>query len=261
MTRHRAMNSFIPLVAISVTPLVTPIHAAPRTPSGLALVVPEEHAALGRVYEVMPGQDAQATFTSEALLGRIVGTSAAAVGYLITPLVFPSDAAVSEIPPIYTGEFRVPVASIDTGIPARNEHMRSSRWLDAVEAPDLVFRLDHAEHAAPLLASGQAGVPDGARIWSIDLVGEITVHGVTRPLRVTAARLTALPESPITHRRGPGDLLILRAEFELNLRDFNINDPAISAGLVSETIAVDVFLPLSTASPDAVPEGSRTPID
>lgn len=227
-------------VSISALALLGPgAVAAERTESGHTLVVPDEHAALGTVYYVHPGRDAQLTFTSDAPLEHIKGTSNQAIGYAVAPSDGESTASLLK------GEFHVSIASIDTGIPMRNEHLQSGRWLNAEEHPDLVFVLDGAEKVSR--ADGKA--PEGMEIWNAELFGTMSFRGVSKPFR-TAARITTMPESQVTQRRAPGDLLIIRSEFPIDLREYGLNDPGMSAGKVAETVEVDVFLLLSTVSPD-----------
>ena len=59
--------------------------AADRTESGRTLIVPDDHTSLGTVYFVHAGKDAQMTFTSDAPLEHIKGTSNQAIGYAVAP--------------------------------------------------------------------------------------------------------------------------------------------------------------------------------
>ncbi len=212
--------------------------AADRTESGKTLVVPKDHAAMGTVYFVHSGADAQMTFTSDAALEHIKGVSNEAVGYAVAS----EDGSAASL---LKGEFRVPIKSIDTGIPMRNEHLQGARWLNAEEHPDLVFVLSGAEKVSR--AKGEA--PDGMEIWNAELTGKMSFRGVTKDF-TTPARITTMKESPVTKRRAPGDLLIIRSDFEIDLREYGLNDPGMSAGKVAEVVEVDVFLLLSTVSPD-----------
>lgn len=234
MFRTLAAGSLVSLA------LLTPgAIGADRTESGRTLVVPDDHAALGTVYYVHPGADAQMTFTSDAPLEHIKGVSNQAVGYAVAPGNGDSVASLLK------GEFRIAIDTIDTGIPLRNEHLQSSRWLNAEEHPDLVFILDGAEKVSR--ADGKA--PEGMEIWNAELFGTMSFRGESKPFRTTA-RITTMDESPVTQRRAPGDLLIIRSEFPIDLREYGLNDPGMSAGKVAEVVEVDIFLLLSTVSPD-----------
>jgi polyisoprenoid-binding protein YceI len=69
-----------------------------------------------------------------------------------------------------TVEAHIDASSIETGMEARDAHLRSADFLDAAVYPELVFR---STHIAP---SG-----DG---FKID--GEMTIHGVTQPVTLDA---------------------------------------------------------------------------
>jgi len=185
-------------------------------------------------------------FTSDAALERIVGVSSRVVGYAVAPA---DDRPSAQL---LAGEFRLPSASLDTGLALRNGRLRSGRWLNASDFPDIVFSLTRTRDVASLPTPANPVLPSGTTLYSATLVGDLTIRGVTRPLAV-GARLTFLPGSPATRRKAPGDLLIIRAEFQVNLREFGLNDPAMSVGMVAETVRVDLFLVLSTVAPDDGP--------
>lgn len=231
------------MIAWATLSLSVAALAAPRSESGRTLIIPAEHAALGTVYYILPGEDGQIVFTSDASLERITGVSGAVIGYAIAPTDDAPRAALLK------GEFRLPVRSINTGLRLRDEHLRSGRWLNTEDHPDIVFTLDGAQRVTRADApTGPDRVP-GVEVWTADLVGAMTIRGVSRPLRVPA-RISVMPASPVTLRRAPGDLLAIRATFTINLREFGLNDPAMSAGMVAEDVSIDTFLLLSTVSPD-----------
>ena len=208
---------------------------APPTEGGLELVIPESHAKLGTVHHVLTGRDAQVTFTSDAPLEYIKGTSNAVIGYIIA----------GEGGKLLAGEFHLPVESIDTGIPMRNEHLQSRRWMEAGSHPNVVFRI--AETVDIKLAK----TSDAFTTYDVTLVGDMTIKGVTREMSIPAT-ITRMPESDATKARFPGDLLAIRCSYPIVLSDFGIgvNDPGISAGKVTDDLILETRLFLSTASPD-----------
>ncbi len=215
-------------------------ETAPRTEKGQTLVVPDAQAAAGKVYFVLPGKDGQITFTSDAPFEHIKGTSNRVIGYAIAPT------DLSKAGALVGGQFVLPVASLNTGIPMRDEHLQSDRWLGAGSNPDIVFTLKEVKDAS--IAKEEAGFTT----WAVTLVGDMTIKGVTKPMTVPA-RITSMPESEKTAARAKGDLMAIRCEYTVNLSDFGVavGDPAMASGKVADEIQLDTFLLLSTVSPEA----------
>lgn len=116
--------------------------------------------------------------------------------------------------------FTVNVASVDTGVHDRDEHLRSADFFDAERFPTMTFRGTRA------LSLGEGGY---------SLVGDLTLHGVTRQV-----------EFDVTY---PGTSVdpwgVVRAGFEaktvLDRRDFGLvwNKTMEDAGfLVGDTVEV-----------------------
>ncbi len=85
------------------------------------------------------------------------------------------------------------------------------------------------------------------------LIGPFTIHGVTREVEVPA-RLTFLRESDKTRMKMPGNLLGVRAEFEVVLADFGIMGPAgmdLIGSRVGETVTLEVSVFASDKKPTA----------
>lgn len=205
--------------------------------------VPAEHAAKGKVYRVHPVKDAQVTFTSDAALEHIKGISNRVSGYAVAPNPSSSSADKPE-GELLVGRFELPVASMDTGIPMRNEHMKGDRWLGAAEHPNITFVIKGSEGVT------LAREDSWFRTYDATLVGDMTVKGVTREMKIPA-RLTFMPESDRTKARAPGDLLAIRAQYSITLSDFGVamGDQAIESGMVSNELGLDTFLLLTTFDP------------
>lgn len=242
-----ALSRRLSIAALSLLAAAAPLAAAKpkaeRTERGLTLVVPSENAAKGRVYFALPGRDAQVTFTSDAPVEHIKGTSNRVVGYLVLSSA-PGDQSVA----VAAGEFHLPVASMDTGIPTRNEHLQEPRWLDASSHPDIYFQIAGSRNAA------RTRVGDGFETHTLTLVGDLTIKGETRAVEIPAT-VTLMPESEMTRGRAAGDLMGVRATFTVMLADYGVavGDPALSAGKVSGEIELDVALFLATTSPEDRP--------
>lgn len=209
--------------------------------------VPAEHAAMGKVYRVHPVKDAQVTFTSDAALEHIKGISNRVSGYAVAPTPGSGGSSSGADKPegaLLVGTFELPVASMDTGIPMRNEHLRGDRWLGAGTHPSITFVIKGSESVT--LAKEESWF----RTYDATLVGDMTVKGVTREMKIPA-RLTFMPESDRTKARAPGDLLAIRAQYSIKLSDFGVavGDQAIESGMVSNELGLDTFLLLTTFDP------------
>ncbi|MCB9838320.1 MAG: YceI family protein [Phycisphaeraceae bacterium] len=216
---------------------LTSLGEAPATEQGFELVVPADHAAMGTVFHALKGRDAQVTFTSDAPLEYIKGTSNQVIGY----------AVAGEGGHLLAGEFHLPVASLDTGIPMRNEHVQSNRWLNAESHPDVIFQI--AETTDIKLAK----TSDTFTTYDVTLVGDMTINGVTREMSIPAT-VTRMPESDATKVRFPGDLLAIRCSYPILLSDFEVGvgDAGIAAGKVSNELMLETRLFCSSASPESV---------
>jgi len=232
----RALGALASLGAVLIASGGALADAEPSE-NGLELIVPEAHADLGVVYHALTGKDAQVTFTSDAPLEYIKGTSNAVIGYAI----------VGEGGELLAGEFHLPIESIDTGIPMRNKHLQSPRWLDATSFPNVVFRIAETTDVTVSKSS------DAFTTYDITLVGDMTIKGVTREMSIPAT-VTRMPESDRTKVRFPGDLLAIRCSYPILLSDFGVgvDDPGIAAGKVANDLVLETRLFLSTTSPESV---------
>jgi polyisoprenoid-binding protein YceI len=139
------------------------------------------------------------------------------------------------------GRFTVQVADLRTGIELRDEHLRSADWMHAEKHPALVVEIKSAESVQKKAAETAA----------LTLVAVCTIKGVTKDVKIPAT-LTYLDESPQTQKRVKGDLLRIRAEWDVKLSDYGITGPPGSdtIGLkVSDTIVVKVSVYCSTEKP------------
>lgn len=211
-----------------------------RTENGATLVVPAEEASKGKVYYVLSGRDNQINFESDAPLEKIEGTSNEVVGYVVV--------AEKEGQPfdIVAGAFRLPVASLKTGIPQRDEHLRGGQWLDAGGHPDITYSITNVTKPK------EAKAEDEFATYTARIIGMMTIRGAEHRV-IAPSRLTLMPESDKTRAQAPGDLMAIRSTFRVKLKDYDV-DVAANAnakGKVSNDIAIDLFLTLSTAMPEA----------
>ncbi|MEP0766165.1 MAG: YceI family protein [Fimbriimonadia bacterium] len=120
-----------------------------------------------------------------------------------------------------SGKVVIDLASIDTGIALRNEHMRSEMWLDTAKYPQAVFEATSVKHKR-------------GDVYTV--TGKLTFHGVTRAMttEVTGQYVEA---SEQTRKAGfRGDVVRLRGAFDLKLADYGVKIPERTRGKVAETV-------------------------
>lgn len=129
-----------------------------------------------------------------------------------------------------SGKLAVPVNSIKTGNESRDEDLLNDKWLDAAKYPELVVEFKDVALPAAL----EPGKP-----LKLKTKARFTIHGVTReePVEVTA---TLLKEAPETRKRAPGDLLRVRAKFQIPLEAYKINRTGVFILKVGEVADVSV---------------------
>ncbi|MEZ4268604.1 MAG: YceI family protein [Myxococcota bacterium] len=165
-------------------------------------------------------------FENDAPFEAITGVTSAVTGELKVDLANPSAA---------TGSLSIPVESIRTGIPMRDEHLQGADWLDAKAHPTISFTIDKVETKAKALA-------DGKKVEAT-VSGNITIKGVTKPVKAKAF-ITFRKATEETKKAWiKTDVLVVRAVFKLNIRDFGVNPPEHIAGVkVADEVEVKVSL-------------------
>lgn len=165
-------------------------------------------------------------FENDAPFESITGVTSAVTGELKVDLKNPSTA---------TGSLSIPVESIRTGIPNRDGHLQSEEWLNAKAYPTIGFVIDKIETAAKELT-------DGTKVEAT-VSGKITIKGVTKP--VTAKAFVTFRKATEETKKVwiKTDVLVVRAVFKLNIRDFGVNPPEHLAGVkVADEVEVKVSL-------------------
>jgi len=176
------------------------------------------------------------TFRSTAPLEDIVGTSNKVSGRLFFDPARPEAGG--------SGMLSVPVASLDTGIPLRDEHLAGADWLDADGNPTITFAIREVKQVEPVKVTAEA------KSFDVVAVGDFSLKGRTRRL-IVPARITWLKESEATKQRQPGNLLAVRTSFDVKLADFGISGPAgmdLVGSKVGESVAVELSLVASSAA-------------
>jgi len=210
--------------------LAEPPFAA-KTRDKRTLEVRPAHAELGRVYYAIPNRDRQVYFESNAPFETFTGHTAKVLGYAVAP---------ADGPPL-AGEWQIPVDSLRTGIAQRDRELTEAQWLGDDEVPDIVFRLGRLADVAT--------IPGPARAYTATLIGDLTIGGETRRREIEGAEFLFLPRSEATARVARGDLLRMRARFEIDLSAHDVRNVAITRGRVANTIDADLLLYMSTTRP------------
>lgn len=176
------------------------------------------------------------TFTSEAPLEDIVGTTNQITGWLKFDPLNAQDGGA--------GELVVPIATLDTGIPLRDEHLRSAAWLGTEAYPEARLVIERVTDVEKVKSG------DGFHTFDVTAMGTFTLRGQKRSVTIPA-RVTYLEESERTKALMPGDLLAVRAAFDVALADFGVTGPEgrdIIGSKVGESVAVEVSFRGSNAT-------------
>lgn len=180
--------------------------------------VPADMAKQGKVYTVMSGRrEKNMKFTSDAPNEKIEGYSRFTVGYAVAG---PEDNMAA----LKGAEFRLPVASIRTGNTMRDGHLQAENWLDAAKFPNISFKVKEVKDV-----KAQEG-PKNPNIagFNATLVGDMTLHGVTKQMEIPAVKLRFLKESAASSVIGPGDLMFIECKYKVKFADFGVKNDAIS---------------------------------
>jgi polyisoprenoid-binding protein YceI len=114
---------------------------------------------------------------------------------------------------------RIAVGSIDTGIAKRDIHLRSPEFFVVEKYPDIMFKSRSVKQTGP-----QAG----------DILGDLTMHGVTKPITLHVKLLTSPTETKQARWSVTTD--------PLKRREFNLMfaQAAESMSGISQTVAINI---------------------
>jgi len=159
----------------------------------------------------------RATFTSDAPLETINGTTTRVAGSVSVDLANPGAAS---------GTLIVPVASLRTGIALRDEHLQGANWLNAASHPNITLQVTAFE--------GASDFTGGERV-SFRIRGNMTIKGTTRPVNI----------------RAQGQLrdgaFLVRARWRIRLSDYGVSIPAAVQAKVNNEIVVSVNIRAATS--------------
>ena len=160
----------------------------------------------------------QAAFFSHAPFEDITGLSNEVNGWVSFD--------IQDVKNTLTGEVFIKTASIKTGIENRDEHLRTSEWLNAEAYPNISFVIKEIETINN----------DFSNKLRLTVLGDFTVRGVTKQ-EYSDVTMEYLEESELTITRMPGDLLGVKAKFNINLSDYGVRHMLIGKR-VSEEVEI-----------------------
>lgn len=114
---------------------------------------------------------------------------------------------------------RIDVRSIDTGIVKRDNHLRSPEFFAVEKYPEITFKSRSVKQTGP-----QVG----------DILGDLTMHGVTKPITLHVKLLTSPAETKQTRWAVTTD--------PLRRRDFNLMfaQAAETMSGISQTVTINI---------------------
>jgi len=121
---------------------------------------------------------------------------------------------------------RIDVHSIDTGIMKRDNHLRSQEFFAVDRYPEITFKSRSVKQTGP-----QAG----------DILGDLTMHGVTKPIALHLKLLTSPNETKQTRWAVTTD--------PLKRKDFNLmfSQAAEAMSGISQSVAVNIEIEATRA--------------
>ena len=134
-----------------------------------------------------------------------------------------------------TGKIVVATSSLMVPNSMQRQHMLGAEWLDATKNPEISFESKEFKN-----------VKTEGDTTTADVTGTFTLKGISKELTVPV-KLTYMKDKLADRTPGQkGDLLVIRANFEIKRDDFNIN-PGKYEDKVSNTI--ELTLSIAGASP------------
>jgi polyisoprenoid-binding protein YceI len=114
---------------------------------------------------------------------------------------------------------QIDVRSIDTHIKKRDDHLRSPEFFNVEKFPQMTFRSRSVKRSGP-----QSG----------DILGDLTMHGVTRPITLHVKLLTPINETSRTRWAVTTE--------PISRRDFNLmfGSAAEAVSGISQTVAINI---------------------
>jgi polyisoprenoid-binding protein YceI len=120
-------------------------------------------------------------------------------------------------------------ASVHTGVPARDEHLRSPDFLDVQKSSRIIF-------ASKSVARGEGDV--------LRVTGDLTIKDVTAEITVPV-RVLGIAEHPFKDRMPDTRVLGLQAQFSINRLDFHVGEARwTQMGVMGESVDLTIDMEL-----------------
>ncbi len=143
-----------------------------------------------------------------------------------------------------TGKIEVKVASMETGIEKRDEHLLGKDWLDEKQFPAIAFEIVGVKDISVEANTHKAAIRGMA-------LGAFSLHGVDKEMEIPF-EATYLLASDQTKKRAPGDFFWVEGAFQIALKDFGI---AGARGLVGSRVGTEIHLKANFFGSTVVEEG------
>jgi polyisoprenoid-binding protein YceI len=125
---------------------------------------------------------------------------------------------------VLKGKIVIATDSLHVGNPMMNEHLHGSMWMDVKKFPEIAFESESA-----------ANVKKDGDTTTADVTGTLTVKGTARKITVPVKLTYLKGKLSARYPQLQGDLLVLRASFEIKRSDYGINK-AMMEDKVSDVI-------------------------
>lgn len=168
-------------------------------------------------WQVKPGDGTRVEFVSKAPLETFTGRTRQVSGACTCDIARLSGDVALEV--------AVDMASLDTGLSKRNQHMRDNH-LETGRFPQAWLR------GGAVRPKAASDLPVGGAV-AVEFTGELDLHGVRRPVVV-----------PMTLSRPTADTIVATAEFPVRLADYGIARPQMLLMKLAEEQVVHVTITL-----------------
>lgn len=142
-----------------------------------------------------------------------------------------------EKPGATKGKIIVDASTLHVGNPTMKDHLHGDKWMDTKKFGTITFELKELKN-----------VKTQQNNTTADAMGTFTLKGVTKEMTVPV-RLTYLKDRLAARQGVKGDLLVVRANFDISRKEFNIN-----AGQSEDKVSDVINLTLSIAGASPAPK-------